>query len=102
MNYGKLILASCTLGPLGFAIGAGAAFLFRFDTPSLYGAAAGVLLVFFAMRGGSNGTGECIANTRTDRSKFTEADTDMENIEVTKTTPVAGDVEYDPFRHNEI
>ncbi|MCA6218823.1 hypothetical protein KGA65_19950 [Ideonella sp. B7] len=55
MNYGKLIIAVFTVGPLGFAMGAGFAWLFGASTPSLFGGGVGALFVVLAMLQSVNG-----------------------------------------------
>jgi hypothetical protein len=55
MDYGKLIIAAFTVGPLGFAMGAGFAWLFGASTPSLFGGGVGALFVVLAMLQSVNG-----------------------------------------------
>lgn len=56
MNFGNLILALVTIGPVGYAIGWAFGWLLRVDTPSLVGICAGLLLVWLGMRGGNSGS----------------------------------------------
>lgn len=55
MDYAKLILATFTVGPLGFAMGAGSAWLLGASSPSLFGVGVGALFVLIAMLQSVNG-----------------------------------------------
>ena len=55
MAYGKLIIAAFPVGPIGFAMGAGAAWLLGASSPSFFGVGVGALFVLLAMLQSVNG-----------------------------------------------
>lgn len=65
MDITKLIIALFTIGPLGYGMGYGGAWLFRADAPCLFGIGVGGVLTLMAMWPSSGTPGTSIVETKT-------------------------------------